>query len=200
MLLTMHHAPWNNTNSISAAGTIFNNLINNKSANTGFNMAITVGFNNEGYYGKSGTGIFPGPVMTSNYWTDAGATSEVVFNNLDLRRKYRIGCFGSNASINFTNAAYKCNGQTVYLNSYDNSTKVVYLDNIVPNSNGQLVVDVVTVAGSPYSFTSAFTLEYYDDTDTYVPVSLNRHQGYGSTQTTASAVTAAAPCCNNCYR
>jgi len=185
-------APWNNTNAVSAVGATFSNLLDNKSVNTGFEMIITKGFNNAGYLGKNITGgIFPGAVMTSNYWTDASQTSEVLFDNLDLRRKYRIGCFGSNTSINFTTGAYSCNGSTVYLNSFDNSTKVVYLDNLVPNSNGQLYLDVTTVSGSPYSFTSAYTIEYYDDTDTYVPVSLNRPAAL--VEDTAEVLTAAAP-------
>ena len=37
------------------------------------------------------------------------------FQNLDISKKYRIGCFGSNTNTNYTTANYSCNGKTVEL-------------------------------------------------------------------------------------
>ncbi len=163
-------APWNSTSTPSTQGASFPNLKNTNLTNTGFEMVITKEFNGAGFAGVNSNGIFPANVQATNYWTDAGQTSQMKFRNLDLSRKYRIGCFGSNTNNDYTTANYTCNGKTVELNSYYNNTKVVYLDKLVPNENGELIVSVNTAGGSPYSFTGAFTIEYYDDPTPEEPV------------------------------
>ncbi|RYY51211.1 MAG: T9SS type A sorting domain-containing protein [Chitinophagaceae bacterium] len=163
-------APWNNTNSASTPGATFSNLINTTLVNTGFEMVITKEFNGAGYAGVNANGVFPANVMVSNYWTDAGQTSQVKFQNLDMSRKYRIGCFGSNLNNDYATANYTAGGKTVELNSYYNSSKVVYLDRLIPGDNGEIIVSVNTAGGSPYSFTGAFTIEYFDDPTPAEPV------------------------------
>lgn len=156
-------APWNSTDAPSVEGATFPDLIDNNQISSGFVMQITKEFNGVGYAGVNGPGIFPAPVMVSNYWTDAAQLSQVRFTNLDLRKKYRIGIFGSNTNTLYATATYTINGTTVILNSYNNSTKVVYIDQLVPDADGVIYVDVRTAAGNAYSFTGAFTIEYYDD-------------------------------------
>jgi len=162
--------PWNSTSSPSTVGATFSNLINTNLLNSGFEMVITKDFNGAGFAGVNTDGVFPANVMVSNYWTDAGQTSQVKFQNLDLSKKYRIGCFGSNNTVNFTTAYYSCNNKSVELNSYFNNSKVVYLDKLTPGADGELIVNVNTAAGSPYCFTGAFTIEYYDDNTPDEPV------------------------------
>ena len=190
-------SPWNNTSQLSIAGATTSNMNDINLINTGFEMVITKEFNNTGFAGVTGSGIFPSNVMKGNYWTDAGMVSEVMFDNLDVRKKYRIGCFGSNASVNYTSANYTCNGQLVQLNSYNNNSKVVYLDKLVPNADGQLIVDIATVVGSPYSFTGAFTIEAFDDTDSYVPVSISRPELPSNNQAVTANVISTAAAAND---
>jgi large repetitive protein len=156
-------SPWNSTSSPSTVGATFSNLINTELINSGFEMVITKEFNGAGYAGVNANAVFPANVMFTNYWTDAGQTSQVKFQNLDLSKKYRIGCFGSNTNTDYSTANYSCNGRTVELNSYFNDIKVVYLDNLAPGADGELILDVSTAGGSPYSFTGAYTIEYFDD-------------------------------------
>ncbi len=163
-------APWNNTSSPSTEGATFSNLINTESTNSGYEMVITKEFNGTGFAGVNANGVFPANVMVSNYWTDAGQTSQVKFQNLDISKKYRIGCFGSNATTDYTTANYSCNGKTVELNSYMNDFKVVFLDNLRPGDNGELILSISTATGSPYSFTGAYTIEFYDDASPDEPV------------------------------
>jgi large repetitive protein len=156
-------SPWNNTSAVPIEGATFSNLKDNTGNNTGFEMVITKPFNGEFYAGFEGVGIFPPNVMKSNYWADAGQTCEVKFRNLDQSKRYRIGCFGSAMWNNYFIARYTINGRSVELNSYQNGIKVVYLDNIIPNEDGEVTLQINTVEGSPYSFTGAFTIEYFND-------------------------------------
>jgi hypothetical protein len=157
-------SPWNNTNGPSSAGLQFTKLVNQNNINSGITMEITKEFNGPGFAGiNSASGVLPGVVMESNYWTDAGQLSQVKFTNLALNKRYRIGIFGSAVFYGNAVASYKCNGEEVFLNSISNTTKVVYLENLVPDENGELYLDVRTVSGYPYSFTGALTIEGYVD-------------------------------------
>jgi hypothetical protein len=60
----------------------------------------------------------------------------------------------------------------VQLNSISNNSKVVYLKDLT-TENGELIIDVTTNAGSPYSFTNAVTIESYEDTTPYEPINFN---------------------------
>ena len=115
---------WNNTTGASSAGSVFNNLIDDSQLPTEkLTRTITKDFNQPGFSGVSTKGIFPGAVMASTYWTDAGTVSEVKFTNLDIRKKYRIGCFGSAVTYQYSTAIYSCNGKSVQLNGVYNDSK-----------------------------------------------------------------------------
>ncbi|MBX2888712.1 MAG: hypothetical protein KF829_08700 [Ferruginibacter sp.] len=164
-------APWNNTTGPSTVGIQFNNLKDQNGVLSGTNLTITKEFNGPGFTGvNSNSGIFPGKVMSSNYWTDAGQVSQVKFSNLNVSKKYRIGIFGSAISYGYFIAKYSCNENSVYLNSLNNDSKIVYLSDLVPSDQGELYLDCSTLTGSPYSFTSVLTIESYDDNSSYIPV------------------------------
>ena len=156
-------APWNNTGGPSIVGAAFNDLLNNTNVNSGFGMTITKEFNGKGFDGPAVGGLLPANVMISNYWTDAGQTSQVKFTNLDLSKKYRLSIFSSNFNVVNTIATYTANGKTVMVNTYKNDSKIISLDLLTPNDNGEIYVDARTYSGSPYSFTNAMILEYFDD-------------------------------------
>ena len=163
-------SPWNNSNTAPTAGATMSNLTNNVQGNSGLELVITKGFSAQGFAGVTGAGIFPSGVMESNYWNDGGQLSQLKFNNLDIKKKYRIGFFGSAIFTGgYSIANYSSNGKSVQLNSLYNNSKIVYLTDLIP-VDGELVVDVTTAAGSPYSFTGAVTIESYDDKETELPV------------------------------
>lgn len=161
-------APWNNTLAPPLAGTVFSNLKDNSNINSGFELVINKQFNGEFPYGMQpgGTGFFPDIVLKTNYWGDAGQQCQVQLNNLDQRKKYRIGFFGSANWNSYFLCDYTINGKQATLNSYQNTSKVVYIDGVTPDQNGVMVIDLNTATGSPYSFTGAVTIEYFDDATT----------------------------------
>lgn len=164
--------PWNNTNGPSVEGATFADLFDNTLNNSGLSLIITKEFNGPGFGGVTGPGVLPSAVKESNYWTDAGQLSQVKFTGLNISKKYRIGIFGSAIFVGggYSVAVYNCNGKTVYLNSLYNNAKVVYMEDLMPNEDGELVIDARTQNGSPYSFTGAFTVEAYDDAAGYSPI------------------------------
>ncbi|MEP6675448.1 MAG: fibronectin type III domain-containing protein [Ferruginibacter sp.] len=158
-------APWNSTDAAPTNGYTLGNLKDKTSLSTGVDMVVTKQFNGEHYSGITGqNGIFPDNVQKSSWWNDAGQQSQIKFTKLDQTKRYRIGIFSSSDWFSYMFGSYVINGRTALLNSYRNNSKVVYLDNISPNADGEITMDVSTGAGSPYSFLGAITIESYSNT------------------------------------
>ncbi|MEP6583071.1 MAG: PA14 domain-containing protein [Ginsengibacter sp.] len=159
-----YHAPspWNSTDAAPTAGSTFGDLNDVALNNTGYEMLLVTSFNGEFFAGVNTGGIFPNNVMQSNYWTDASQTSQVKLSNLDQTKKYRIGCFGSATWYGFFNGKYTIDGTTLYLNSHNNNSKVIYFEDVTPNSDGEILINISPDAGTPYCFTAAITIESYD--------------------------------------
>jgi hypothetical protein len=160
--------PWNNTFSSPSFEASFENLINATGANSGLTLSITKIFNGEftaGVFTGDNSGIVPDKALVSDYWLDNTQESQMKISGLNHTRRYRIGFFGSSSSNgwfkgNYT-ATYTVNGRTVYLNSWMNGTKIVYLDDLVPNESGELLLNFSTTADANYGFNGGIVIQDY---------------------------------------
>ena len=55
------------------------------------------------------------------------------------------------------------NGRTVYINSWQNTTKIVYIGNLLANDNSELEVNISTTQPSANAYSSGLIIESYDD-------------------------------------
>src|SRR5690606_19562796 len=84
---------------------------------------------------------------------------------LNHTRRYRFGFFGSSSPDgwykgNYT-ATYTINGKTVYLNSWQNTTKIVYINDVAPDANGEIILDFSTTATALYGFNAGLIIHAY---------------------------------------
>src|SRR5699024_9734799 len=127
-------------------------------------------FNGEFNAGKNtgnNSGVVPDNVLRSAYWVDNSQLAQMRLSGLNTAKRYRIGFVGISSSNgwfkgNYT-ATYKVNNRTAYLNSWENSTKVVYLGDLVPQSGGILYLDFSTTANALYGFNSGIIIMVYTD-------------------------------------
>jgi hypothetical protein len=160
--------PWNNTFSSPSFEASFDNLINATGANSGLTLSITRIFNGEftaGVYTGNNSGIVPDKALVSDYWIDNTQESQMKVSGLNHTRKYRVGFFGSSSSNgwfkgNYT-ATYTVNGRTVYLNSWMNGSKIVYLDGLTPDENGELLLNFSTTKEAQYGFNGGIIIQDY---------------------------------------
>ncbi|MBL7699543.1 MAG: fibronectin type III domain-containing protein [Chitinophagaceae bacterium] len=163
--------PWNNTFASPTFEATYENMINSTGAQTGISLSLTRIFNGEFTAGmvtgnNSGMGgRIPDAALASDFWLDNTQLSQFKVSGLNHSRRYRVGFWGSSSSNgwfkgNYT-ATYTANGQTVYLNSWMNSSKIVYIDNIVPDENGEILLDFSTTEAAAYGFNGGFILEGY---------------------------------------
>ena len=162
--------PWNNTIAQPTSPTTFANLQNQAGNNSGLNLRIEQIFNGEFNAGMStgnNSGVVPDVALQANYWQDKTQISQMRLSGLNQTRKYRVGFFGSSGPNgwfkgNYT-GKYTINDRTVYLNSWSNSTKIVYIDDLLPDENGELLLTFSTTADAMYGFHAGVTIDDYAD-------------------------------------
>jgi hypothetical protein len=163
-------APWNNTMAEPTSPITFGNLLNSSGLNSGLSLKIENIFNGEFSAGAStgnNSGVVADAALQSAYWLDKTQISTMRLSGLNQTKKYRIGFFGSAGPVgwyrdNYT-STFTINGKTRYLNSWNNSSKVVYIDNIRPDENGEALLQFSTIPSAAYGFNSGLIIEGYFD-------------------------------------
>lgn len=160
--------PWNNTFASPTFEGTMDNLINQSGMVSGLSLTLTKIFNGEftaGMNTGNNSGIVPDNVLAANYWLDNSQESQYKISGLNHSRRYRIGFIGSSSSAgwfrgNYT-ATYTVNGRTVYLNSWMNSSKIVYINDLRPDANGELYLNFSTTEAAAYGFNAGVIIEDY---------------------------------------
>jgi poly(3-hydroxybutyrate) depolymerase len=163
-------APWNNMSASSVTTFTKSGLKNQSGVATTFSLRLDKFFNGEFTAGKStgnNSGVVPDNVLKSAWWVDNSQVAQFRLSGLSTTKRYRIGFIGSSSANgwfkgNYT-ATYKVNDRTVYLNSWENSTKLVYIGDLVPLAGGILTLDLSTTANALYGFNSGMIIHEYTD-------------------------------------
>lgn len=163
-------APWNNLAASPMTTFTFNNLKNQAGTATSISLKLQQVFNGENTAGMStgnNSGIVPDNVLKSCYWLDNGQISQIKLSGLNTARKYRIGFVGSMGPngwfVGDYTATYSVNGRKVYLNAWQNTTKVVYIGDITPDATGAVLLDFSTTASGDWGFNSGIIIQEYTD-------------------------------------
>jgi chitodextrinase len=164
-------SPWNNTEALPNFVGTFGGLLNQSNQPSGMTMAIERIFNGEYAFGirtGNNSGVVPDNVMQASYWIDRSQLATIRLTGLNQSKRYRIGFTGGIDNSLFSGdmtMSYTVNGRSVYLNSFFNTTKMVYIGDLQPDQNGELLLQFSTPSRTSivYGFTSAIIVESYDD-------------------------------------
>lgn len=162
--------PWNNTAISSLAAFTKSNMKNQSSTATTIDLTLTKFFNGEFNAGRrtgNNSGIVPDNVLQSDFWLDNSQVCQFRLDGLNTSRRYRIGFFGSSSAAgwfkgNYT-STYTVKGRTVYLNSWENTTKIVYIGDLIPDAGGKLLLDFSTTSNALYGFNGGIVIMEYSD-------------------------------------
>lgn len=163
-------SPWNNLTA-SPMNTFTSTPLKNQSGGTSsYILRLDKVFNGEftaGVTTGNNSGIVPDNALAANYWLDNTQLCEFRLSGLVKTRRYRIGFFGSSSSNgwfkgNYT-AKYSINDRSVYLNSWMNSTKIVYIGDVVPDANGQVPLQFTTTPEGAWAFNAGLVIMEYAD-------------------------------------
>ncbi|HUP12435.1 MAG TPA: carbohydrate-binding protein [Niastella sp.] len=156
--------PWNNTNVLPSEGTVFGSLKNYASNNSGMKMTITdnfSGYNPGGMNTGNNSGVYPDNVMRSMYYNSPGQVAKLLFSGLSLNHKYSFVFFGSRAGTGDRTGVYKIGTQQVSLNASNNTTQTVQIDNVVPDQNGNVVVEISLGSTAMFAYLNSVVIKAY---------------------------------------
>gem|GEM_PF-7069851 len=164
-------APWNSLTSSPLATFTTDNLKNESGVKTNITMTLTKEFNGEftaGVNTGNNSGMVPDNALAADYWLDKKQQSQFMVKGLNHEKLYAFGFYGSSSipdwfKGNYT-ATYNINNRTVYLNSWMNSTKIVYIKNVSPDNNGQVALNFSTTQEAGYGFNGGVIMQEYNDT------------------------------------
>jgi hypothetical protein len=164
-------APWNNLDASPLSSFTTENLKNESGATTNITMTLTKEFNGEftaGVNTGGNSGMVPDHALEADYWLDKNQQSQFIVKGLNLGKRYTFGYWGSSSTPDWFKGNYtgtfNINNRTVYLNSWMNSTKLVYITNVSPDDNGQVALNFSTVPEAGYGFHGGVILMEYNDT------------------------------------
>lgn len=164
-------APWNSTNKQPVLNDLFPNLKDQSNVATTIGIKIVSNWsaigNGSNYYGAStnnNTGVYPDNVMKTAYWSNTTKQTFKLYG-LSSTSKYSFTFFGSRADVTdnrMTN--YTIGGTTVSLQTASNKTNTVSINNVSPDANNEITVDLKNGTGSVYSYLNAMVVKVsYDD-------------------------------------
>ena len=163
-------SPWNNLAASPISVFTKSGLRNQSSTVTPIGITLVKTFNGEFNAGKNtgnNSGIVPDNVLMSNYWLDNTQISTFRITGLNTSRKYRFGFVGSSSANGWMKgdytAKYTIGDRSVYLNSWENSTKIVYIGNVTPDGSGNVLINFSTTAEGDYGFNAGVIIHEYTD-------------------------------------
>jgi fibronectin type 3 domain-containing protein len=161
-------APWNNLTTPPLSNFTTSLLKDQAGVTTTMALTLTQEFNGEftaGVNTGNNSGVVPDDVLMANYWLDNGQISQFKLSGLNHGKRYRFGFIGSSSPPNWFKgnytATYNVDDKTVYLNSWQNSTKVVYIDDIAPDPDGKVLLNFSTTQEAAYGFNSGLIIQEY---------------------------------------
>ena len=155
-------APWNNTNNVPQVGSVYDNLTNDQGNSTGIDMTVMTDFSGENPFGMNtgnNSGVFPDNVIRSTWWLDANVTSQLKISGLSQSMKYSFVFFGSRDGGGDRTTVYTVNGTSVSLNCSFNISQTVQIDNITPDENGEVLIDISLGATATFGYIGALVIQ-----------------------------------------
>lgn len=156
---------WNNMATMPTNPATINGLKNSLKVVTPLSVSIEDVFNGEFNAGQitgNNSGVVPDNVLLSSYWLDRGQVSTMRLTGLNHGVQYSIGFFGSSGPAGWYlgdyTATYTINDKTVYLNSWENTSKIVFINDVLPDENGELLIKFSTTAVAAYGFNAGMVI------------------------------------------
>ena len=143
--------PWNNTNNNPDAGAVFQNFYNDQNVLSGLTLTVGNGFsgvNTSGMNTGNNSGIVPDNVMRSIWWIDVSGSATIKFSGLSHNTSYSFRFFASRMRVDPNDpnerkiSGYAINGKKVKLNTTENTTRTISIDNVLPDENGEVVITI----------------------------------------------------------
>jgi predicted esterase len=156
--------PWNDINTLLSNGFSLNNMMDTYAQRTGINFNVIntfTSFNDQlGLTTNNNSGVVPDAVMKTFYYNSQGDTATVSITGLARTQIYNFGFYaGTNYSNGPTVGIYQIGNQVVSLNAYNNTTNMVFINGVQPDSTGAVKISFYTDISTAYAMWTSLTIQ-----------------------------------------
>ncbi len=176
---------WNNTSKAPVQNDFFGNLKDETGTTHPIGVRLNSQFGgvfNQGATTGNNSGIVPDNVLKEYYWFGifgAPATAQIQLEGLNVQGRYNVKFVGSSV---FNGSGISDNGETIYkignkqvaVDVQANTTTLGAIKDVVPNSNGRIVIDILKGNNASVGYINGLILEALPATEVdQTPTSLN---------------------------
>lgn len=157
-------APWNSTNAVPNLGDRYSNLLTEKGDNSGLAISIQKNFSGDNNLGKmtgNNSGVYPDNVLRSSFWVDGLNVARLRVEGLNQSQAYTFVFCGSRDGGGDRTSIYTVNGKSTSLDCSYNTTQTAQLDNITPDENGYVNIDISLGPNSQFAYIGALVISSY---------------------------------------
>jgi len=156
--------PWNDLNVLSSQGFTLSNLMDMNGQRTGLNFTQTrefTSFNDAlGVTTGNNSGVVPDAVMKTFYYNSQDDTAVVTISGLSKTGIYNFGFYAGTIYNNSpTVGVYQIGNQFVTLNAYQNTTNMVFINGVKPDSTGSVNITFYADITTPYAMWTSLTIQ-----------------------------------------
>jgi hypothetical protein len=177
-------APWNDMNSLISNGFRLANMTDMNAQPTGINFNVVrtfTSFNDQlGVTTGNNSGIVPDAVMKTFYYNSQGDTARIRIDGLSGTGVFNFGFY---AGTTFSNApvvgVYQIGNTIVSLNAFNNTSNMVYINGVKPDSTGSVLITFYTGNTSPYAMWTSLTIQGMPSPDVAPPDTTTSGGGSG---------------------
>ncbi len=140
---------WNNLYRTSSAPYPVINLVNKQGETSDILLSQGSSFCSSRLGGAStsnNSGVMPDAVLDSFWYTCGDSKEHVVLSGLQNNASYKLTIMASRLANNSRISEYDINGQTQQLEAQNNSANTISFDNLNPDENGELKLDIYRLA------------------------------------------------------
>lgn len=152
---------WNNTDANPNIDRSYPNLFETAGTPTSIGMRMIGrwdGANSSGMNTGTNSGPVPDIVMGTCWYVNTYSPT-LRLNNLDPSYAYNLIFMGSRDGGGNRTTHYRAGGQTVSLDAAYNSSNTVRIDNLSPNADGEIDIEIWKDAAASYGYLNALTIE-----------------------------------------
>lgn len=156
--------PWYTLNKIPVDNDVWTNLTNDSGNGTGINLTLVQNFSGSNPFGMNtgnNSGIYPDRVIESFYYNEVAVQTRIKLSGLAPSYSYNLVFFASRNGGGNRSTNYTVNGNTIILNAAYNISNTVQFTGVLPDSNGEIFIDLESAPGSVYAYLNALTIQAY---------------------------------------
>ncbi|HAS41145.1 MAG TPA: hypothetical protein DCS93_11735 [Microscillaceae bacterium] len=157
---------WNNTDGTINAGYQLTNLKDSQEQATSLGITLVDGWGSRRVGGRTTTneGIFPNEVRAGVYLFQKTATvdtKQIKFSGLQTQSTYTFTFLSSRTGAGDKTTVFSHMGTSSSVNASDNVDNYAILENLVPNAQGEIVIEVSVGANATYAYLNGIIVEEY---------------------------------------